>query len=124
VIITQGDWKKEYAEAIKLHGFNVLFDALGGGPITEALIVGLDSGSYAYLYGALEKQPLNISLGIRHILSKGVFISGYVVFNWYSKVGEDRKNWIRENYSKWLKTDLATHPLKTLKFSEIEKALV
>jgi hypothetical protein len=92
---------------------------LGGGPTTEALIVNLNPGSYAYLYGALEKTPLSISLGLRHIISKGVFISGYVAHNWYSKVSEERKKWIRENYSKWLKTDLATHPLKTLKFSEI-----
>ena len=31
VIITKGDWEVEYQQAIKTHGFNVFFDALGGG---------------------------------------------------------------------------------------------
>lgn len=53
VIVTQGDWQAQYADAIKNHGFNVFFDALGGGPITEALILGLNAGSYAHIYGYL-----------------------------------------------------------------------
>ena len=53
VIVIQSEWKNEYSEAISAHGFNVLFDALGGGPVTEALIVGLNGGSIAYIYGAL-----------------------------------------------------------------------
>ena len=53
VIITKGEWENEYKEAIKEHGFNVLFDALGGGPVTEALIVNLNGGSTAHLYGVL-----------------------------------------------------------------------
>lgn len=84
--MTKGNWKEEYAAAIKEHGFNVLFDALGGGEITEALIVGLNGGSYAYIYGYLEAQPLTIKVGLD--LSKGIFISGYLLFNWYNKVSE------------------------------------
>lgn len=101
----------------------MLFDALGGGPVTETLISNLNAGSYAYLYGSLENRPLNISMSLRRVLSKGVFLSGYVVYNWYWSASEDRKNWIRSNYSKWLKTDLATHPFKTLPYSQIELAL-
>ncbi|CAM6001423.1 unnamed protein product [Sphagnum balticum] len=53
VIVTEGDWVEEYKEAIKSHGFNVLFDALGGGPVTEALITNLEKDSIAYIYGSL-----------------------------------------------------------------------
>lgn len=31
VLITKGDWQKDYSALIKEHGFNLLFDALGGG---------------------------------------------------------------------------------------------
>jgi NADPH:quinone reductase-like Zn-dependent oxidoreductase len=31
VVVTKGDWEASYNEAIKAHGFNVFFDALGGG---------------------------------------------------------------------------------------------
>lgn len=34
-------WLDHYKEEIKNHGFNVLFDALGGGDITEQLIINL-----------------------------------------------------------------------------------
>jgi NADPH:quinone reductase-like Zn-dependent oxidoreductase len=34
VLVTQGEWQKEYAETIAAHGFNVFFDALGGGSVT------------------------------------------------------------------------------------------
>lgn len=89
MIVTQGDWQKEYAEAVSTHGFNVLFDALGGGPVTEALILGLNAGSIAYLYGVLEGKPLTISLGLS--LSKGILVTGYHVFVWYEKVNAERK---------------------------------
>jgi NADPH:quinone reductase-like Zn-dependent oxidoreductase len=121
VIVTKGNWQAEYAEAIKTHGFNVFFDALGGGPTTEALILGLNAGSYTHIYGYLEAKPLSIQVGLN--LSKGIFITGYLVFNWYAGVTEEKKKWISENYSTWLKTDLATHGYKTLKFSEIEQGL-
>lgn len=86
VIVTKGDWKQEYAEAIKTHGFNVLFDALGGGPVTEALILGLNPGSYAHIYGYLESQPLTIQVGLN--LSKGIFVTGFLVFTWFATVNE------------------------------------
>ena len=53
VIITEGDWAEEYKAAIKTHGFNVLFDALGGGPVTELLITNLEKNSQAIIYGHL-----------------------------------------------------------------------
>lgn len=121
VIVTQGDWQTQYAEAIKTHGFNVFFDALGGGPITEAIIVGLNAGSYAHIYGYLEAKPLSIQVGLN--LSKGIFITGYLVFTWYFSISAERKEWIRAHYSQWLKNELATHPLKTVSFSELAEGL-
>lgn len=121
VVVTQGEWEKNYQAAIKEFGFNVLFDALGGGPITEALIMNLNGGSIAHIYGYLEAKPLTISIGIS--LSKGISVTGYLVFGWWVTQSEEKKNWVRENYSKWLKTDLATHSLKVLTFSQIEEAM-
>jgi hypothetical protein len=31
VLVTKGDWENDYKEIVKAHGFNVFFDALGGG---------------------------------------------------------------------------------------------
>lgn len=53
MIVTQGDWQKQYAEAISAYGFNVYFDALGGGPVNEALTLGLHPGSVVKIYGYL-----------------------------------------------------------------------
>jgi hypothetical protein len=81
----------------------------------------MNPGSIAYIYGALEAKPLTITVGIS--LCKGIIITGYLLFVWYGKHSAERKQWIQENYSKWLKTDLATHSLKVLKYSEIAEAL-
>jgi len=60
IIVTKGDWEAEYKAAIKEHGYNVLFDALGGGPVLETLIGGLGPNSWARIYGYLEAKPLKI----------------------------------------------------------------
>ena len=33
VVVTKGDWRASYLVANKDHHFNVIFDALGGGPV-------------------------------------------------------------------------------------------
>jgi hypothetical protein len=43
-----------------MHKFDCLFDALGGGPITKALIAPLLPGSIVFLYGALDGKPIVI----------------------------------------------------------------
>jgi len=53
VIVTKGDWQTEYKAAIKEHGFNIFFDALGGGPVLEDLITGLGPNSWVHVYGIL-----------------------------------------------------------------------
>lgn len=99
----------------------MLFDALGGGAITETLILGLNPGSYAHIYGYLESKPLTISVGLN--LSKGIFITGYLLFTWYNTVSEERKKYIKDNYSEWLKGDLATQSYKVLTYAEIAEGL-
>ena len=60
VIITKGDWAVQYAAALKEHGFNVFFDALGGGSVVETMIAGLGPNSWVHVYGYLQFQPLKI----------------------------------------------------------------
>ena len=121
VIITKGDWQDGYKAAIKEHGFNVFFDALGGGDTLEALIDGLEGGSWVRIYGLLEGKPLKIEKAIS--LCKGVNITGYLLFNWYGPLPEEEKNKIRAEYSTLLKGDLSTVCYKQIKYSEIEEGL-
>ncbi|CAM6005239.1 unnamed protein product [Sphagnum balticum] len=121
VIVTEGDWIEEYKEAIKSHGFNVVFDALGGGPVVEALILNLDKNSIVSFYGGLEGKPFTLSNGIS--LAKGIVLTGYSVLNWYLTISPEKQQEIKSQYSHLLKTDLATHSLKVLKYSEINDAL-
>ena len=87
MIITKGDWQEEYNAAIKEHGYNVFFDALGGGPILENLIDGLGSNSWVHVYGYLEAQPLTLKIALT--LNRGVYITGYLLFVWYSKISAE-----------------------------------
>ena len=95
-----------------------MFDALGGGPTTEQLIVNLPKHGYAYIYGYLEKKPLTISQGLA--LSKGISISGFLLFTWYVDVEEEVQKRIRANYSHWLKNELSTSLQKEVKFEHFE----
>jgi NADPH:quinone reductase-like Zn-dependent oxidoreductase len=121
IIITQGDWQKEYAEAIDKHGFNVLFDALGGGAITETLILGLKPNSKAHTYGGLEGKPLNVDAEL--LKSRGTSLSFYHLMAWLGSISEDEKLQLREAYSGWLKSELATTSYKILPFSQISEAI-
>ncbi|CAM6005241.1 unnamed protein product [Sphagnum balticum] len=121
VIVTEGDWIDEYKEAIKSHGFNLLFDALGGGPVSEALITNIGNNSYVYIYGRLAGEPL--ALPSRRVLSKGIFVTGYSVVSWYSSQPPEKHLEIKSQHSDLLKTDFATQSYKVLKYSEIAEAL-
>jgi len=81
----------------------------------------MNAGSIARIYGYLESKPLSFNIGLN--LSKGILVTGYMVFTWYATISEERRKYIHEHYSEWLKNDLSTHSLKYLKFSEIDQAL-
>jgi len=89
VIVTQGEWHDQYKEAIKNHGFNVFFDCLGGGAVTEFLIMNLNPHSWAYIYGSLSGEPFSLKSGIS--LCKGITVSGYMLMGWYETISAERK---------------------------------
>ncbi len=53
VIVTKGEWEAEYREFIFKNKYDCLFDALGGGVVTEKLISNLLPGARVLAYGAL-----------------------------------------------------------------------
>ena len=110
VVITQNDWEAGYKELVKEHGFNVFFDALGGGPVTEALVDGLGPNSWVHVYGMLESKPFTLKVALS--LSRGVNVTGYMLFGWWSKLTEEEKNKVRAEYSSLLKGDLSTSGYK------------
>ena len=42
----------------------------------------MNANSIAYMYGVLEGKPLKFNSGLA--LSKGIMVSGYLVFNWFA----------------------------------------
>lgn len=121
VIVTKAGWEAEYTAAIKGHGFNIFFDALGGGSVLETLIAGLQSNSWVYVYGVLESKPFQLKVALD--LCKGVFVSGFLLFQWFGTLTEEEKADIRKGYAKLLKGELSTKCHKVLKFEQIEEAL-
>lgn len=81
----------------------------------------MNAHSIAYLYGHLEGKPLTITVGLS--LSKGITVTGYQLFGWYSTISKEKIAHIREHYSEWLKSDLSTTVFKTLPLEKIEEAL-
>ena len=55
-----GNWEKELKEHIDKSSFNCVFDALGGGPVTEVIINSLGPKGIYYMIGTLEKKPLHL----------------------------------------------------------------
>ncbi len=88
---------------------------MGGGPILEALIGGLGPNSWARIYGALEAKPLQIKVALN--LNNNIFITGYLLFTWFSQLSAEEKQKIKAEYSTLLKGDLKTHSYKHLPYS-------
>jgi len=60
---------------------------LGGGEVLEKLIEGLGPNSWVHIYGYLEAKPVQIKVGLD--LSRGVYVTGYMLFTWYSTLTEE-----------------------------------
>lgn len=73
------------------------------------------------MYGLLEGKPLVLKQAIS--LCRGVHITGYLLFNWYTSIPEEDKNKIKAEYSSLLKGDLSTTCYKKIAFSEVEQGL-
>ena len=83
-----------------------------------ALINGLGPKSWVHFYGVLEGKPLTLEMPIK--LSRGVYVTGYMLSDWWLPLAEEEKNKIRAEYSSLLKGDLSTQCYKQIKFSDIE----
>lgn len=64
------NWLDKYKKIIHEKGFNILFDAIAGGEITDKLISNLPPLGVAFLYGKLSPDNLVISKPL--IFSGGV----------------------------------------------------
>lgn len=101
VIVTDAGWEKELKELVGKEGFNVIYDALGGGPVTEALIAHLPPQGTYHVYGHLETQPLTIHNTAS--LFSGVKVTGFIVMGWWLPTSEEVKQKVRSHYSVYLK---------------------
>lgn len=79
---------------MKNEGFNVFYDALGGGDVTNTIISHLPPQSRYYLYGTLEKQPLTLEHG--GILFTGLIMTSFYVYAWWTASSEEVKDKIRK----------------------------
>lgn len=85
---SDADWLDQYKDAIKTHGFNVLFDAIAGGEITDKLISNLPSAGVAFIYGKLSTENLVVSKPL--IFSGGAQITSFLLFEWLPTVSKEK----------------------------------
>jgi NADPH2:quinone reductase len=121
IIVTDGDWQPAYKEIVQKLKVNVLFDALGGGDITQKLIEGLLQPSSVYIYGTLARQPLLTSPAG---FFTGLVIRGFYMTSWINSITPEEKKHLAENYSKYLKGDLSTKTFKECHLKDIKEAIV
>lgn len=100
---------------------NALFDALGGGEVTQKLIDGLQLPANVYIYGVLANQPLHVSTSTSFF--SGLNIGGFYLTTWLATTTEDERKQIADNYSKYLKGDLSTKTFKEYNLKDIKEAL-
>jgi NADPH2:quinone reductase len=112
-------WVDQYNELLKTHGFNVLFDAIGGGEVTEKLISHLLPGSQAFIYGKLTSEPFTMRKPLVGL--QGTSISNFMLFEWYARVSQEQKDKIKKEYSSLLKKELSTNSLKRVTLEEVPK---
>lgn len=90
---------------------NALFDAIGGGDITQKLIEGLQTPANVYIYGMLSGgQPLHLTSTSAFFV--GLNIGGFHMSGWLKSLTADEKKEIFANYSRYLKGDLHTKTFK------------
>lgn len=121
VIVTDAGWEKELKELVGKEGFNVIYDALGGGPVTEALIAHLPPQGTYHVYGHLETQPLTIHNTAS--LFSGVKVTGFIVMGWWLPTSEEVKQKVRSHYSAYLKNQLATLTYKEIGLKDINEGI-
>lgn len=121
IIVTEGEWEKELKEHIQKEGFNVVYDALGGGPITEIIINNLPPKGTHHIFGSLEQKPVTISN--TSSLISGVRVTGYNLYGWWMPSDEQTKHRVRSHYSALLKNELSTHTYKEVHLKDINEGI-
>jgi NADPH:quinone reductase-like Zn-dependent oxidoreductase len=86
---------------VKKYGFNVLFDAIGGGDISDKLISNLSSGGQSFIYGTLSKDPLIISKPL--LFTGGAVVTSWMFSGWLSTLSKEEVDVIRKNLPVLLK---------------------
>jgi hypothetical protein len=69
-----------------MHGFNVLFDAIGGGDISDKLISNLPPLGQAFIYGKLCSDNLVVSKPM--IFSGGFLVTSWLIFEWLPMISK------------------------------------
>lgn len=121
VVVTEGDWQAGYSELVKKVNADALFDALGGGQVTQKLIEGLHQPATVYVYGMLAREPLVVSNA--GLFLSGLKIEGFLLFSWWAPLPKEEKQPIIDNYSKYLKGDLSTKTVKEYHLKDIKEAI-
>ena len=108
---------------MKEHGFCCLYDALGGGSVTSALIDRLSvPGSRYFMYGVLVKEPISITN--KMVLFSGVNITGFHLMTWWlGKATTEVKEKIRSEYSQNLIKELSSQTFKEIPLEQLEDGL-
>lgn len=121
VVITNGDWAPKFKEVVEKKGYDCLFDALGGGPVTDTIISNMPTTSSFQIYGLLEGKPFTLSN--TYLFFQGVQVTGFFITIWWGAASADVQKRVRENYSEYLKKDLSSTTALSICFNEIEKGL-
>lgn len=95
----------------------MLFDAIGGGDVTETLISNLKPDSQVYIYGKLTSDPFSMRKPLEAL--QGTSISNFMLFEWYGRISTEEKDLIKSQFSSLLKNELSTITLKQVKLEEI-----
>ena len=103
---------------MKEHQFDCIYDALGGGPVTDLLICKALPKTRYFAYGALEGKKLEVSSILP--LFSGINITGFSLMPWWIGVAsQEKRQEIREKYSERLLKELSSTSCKELKFEEL-----
>lgn len=103
--MTTGDWQPVLKNLIDSLKIKVLYDALGGGDVQEAILKLLPSNGTAYIYGLLENKPTKISC---YNLIGGLTITGFYNLRWFQSLSPQEMAEIGANYSNLLKNELSS----------------
>ena len=113
--MTEGEWQEKYSDLVKEHGFDCIYDALGGGPVTNELISRMNSpGGRYFMYGGLTQEP--IILTNKMTLFSGLSLTGFNVMMWWmGQATEPTRQKVRSEYSHSLINFLNSSTYKEIK---------